>query len=303
MNRTPSMQALRAVESVARLGTIWQAAEELNLTRSAISHQLRLLERDIGFPLMDRIGNRVELTVQGLAYAEDVRRALSLIAASASRNAQRGISGSLTISCPPGFASSWLCLHIDKFLDAYPDLLLTVVTPQRLGTTSNPEVDTFITFDYEHRPGVQIEPLQPVESTPLCSPAYLNRFDGFPDTESMLRARLLHINDFNDWESWMRMHGLPPEYAHQGICYSDMTHAYTAVLASQGIAMGDVIVWQQAMEEGLLIRPFDVSLPLQRSYYLCTPLEKMENLAVSAFRDWLRGELQTVSALSRLRRA
>jgi len=72
MSRIPSTQALRALESFARHGTVWQAADELNLTRSAVSHQLRLLERDLGFRLMNRIGTRVELTPQGVAYAADI---------------------------------------------------------------------------------------------------------------------------------------------------------------------------------------------------------------------------------------
>ena len=70
---THAALALRALESFARLGTVWQAADELHITRSAVSHQLRLLERDLGFRLMNRVGTRAELTPQGKAYAEDVR--------------------------------------------------------------------------------------------------------------------------------------------------------------------------------------------------------------------------------------
>ena len=65
MTRVPSTQALRALESFARHGTVWQAADELNLTRSAVSHQLRLLERELGFRLLNRVGTRIELTPQG----------------------------------------------------------------------------------------------------------------------------------------------------------------------------------------------------------------------------------------------
>ena len=65
MARIPSTQALRALDSFSRHGTVWQAADDLNLTRSAVSHQLRLLERDLGFRLLNRIGTRIELTPQG----------------------------------------------------------------------------------------------------------------------------------------------------------------------------------------------------------------------------------------------
>ncbi len=77
--RIPSMQALRALDSFARHGSVWRAADELSLTRSAVSHQLRLLERDLGFELLERIGKGVALTVRGKRYASDVRKALAML--------------------------------------------------------------------------------------------------------------------------------------------------------------------------------------------------------------------------------
>ena len=88
--RIPSTQALRALVSFARHGTVWQAADELNLTRSAVSHQLRMLERDLDFHMLNRVGTRVELTTQGQSYADDVRQALLAISGSAARNIGRG---------------------------------------------------------------------------------------------------------------------------------------------------------------------------------------------------------------------
>ncbi|RVC19557.1 LysR family transcriptional regulator, partial [Mesorhizobium sp. M7A.F.Ca.AU.002.02.1.1] len=75
--RIPSTQALRALDSFARHGSVWRAADELHLTRSAVSHQLRLLERDLGFDLLERIGKGVALTPRGQRYASDVRKALT----------------------------------------------------------------------------------------------------------------------------------------------------------------------------------------------------------------------------------
>ena len=178
MSRIPSTQALRALESFARLGTVWQAAEEMNLTRSAVSHQLRLLEQDLAFRLLNRVGTRVELTAQGRAYAQDVRQALLAISGSALRNADRGVAGDLTISCAPGFASSWLCNKIGRFTSAYPDVRLSIITPRRLGEINNPEVDIFITYGSGELPDMAVELLQEVVSSPSCSPALANRLGG-----------------------------------------------------------------------------------------------------------------------------
>lgn len=291
MPRVPSVQALRALESFARHGAVWQAAEELHLTRSAVSHQLRLLERDLGFRLLDRVGTRVALTPQGAAYAADVRRALSLIAGSAARNATRGLAGALTVSSTPGFASSWLCGRLGGFAAAFPDVTLSVVTPRRLDDTSNPDVDLFISFGFGSNPGMEVELLKEVEFTPLCSPVLLNRTGGFDTPADVLRSTLFHLGDHEDWEAWFRLAGLAPERARTGIRFSDMNLVYAAVLGAQGVAMGDEFICRDAMAEGRLVRPFDLAVRSPRSYFLVVPPEKAGNPAVAAFRGWLAAEL------------
>nr|WP_269102416.1 LysR substrate-binding domain-containing protein [Mangrovicoccus ximenensis] len=283
---------MRAIESVARLGAIWRAAEELNVTRSAISHQLRLLERDLGFKILERYGNATEITPRAQAYAAEVRRALSMIAASSVRAAQEGLSGTLTVSCPPGFASGWLCLHIRDFAERHPDIVLRIHSARNLAETDNPEIDTFITFGHELRAHVAAEPLVKVEFTPLCSPAYLTRFNGFGDIRALQHATLLHIGDFTDWEDWLQIAGLPAEMGRRGICYSDMNVVYTAVLAGEGIAIGDTVIWRQALENGQLVRPFSPSLHTETGYYLCTPEANLENPLVREFHNWLKRRLE-----------
>lgn len=298
IKRFPSIQALRAIESVERNGALWRAAAELNVTRSAVSHQLRLLETDLGFKILERNGNRTEITPRARAYAEDVRRALSMIATSTARVSQHGLTGRLTVSAPPGFASAWLCLHIGDFLAENPEVVLNVISTHNLADTNNPEVDIFITFGQEPRAHLLIEPLMSVEFTPLCSPAYLSQFKSFNDLGILKAATLLHMNDFTDWENWMQLSGLPPENAHRGICYSDMNIVHTAVLSGQGIAIGDTVLWREELREGRLMRPFAPSLHADTGYFLCTPEENLENQIVVEFSNWLKRRLE----LSRFRR-
>ena len=288
--RVPSTQALRALESFARHGTVWQAAEELNLTRSAISHQLRMLERDLEFAMLTRIGTRVELTVQGRAYAEDIRHALRAIAGSAARNTKRGIAGSLTVSSAPGFAASWLCNRLSRFTNAYPDVTLSLVTPRRLGEVKNPNVDIFITYGDGDFPGMQVEHILDVTFTPVCSPSALNRLGGMPDPADVLRLGLLHLADHKDWEAWFAEMGLDPALAATGVIFSDMHLIYAAALSGQGIAMGDIVLSEDAMTSGRLVRPFEQVMPSPSAYYLAVPLAMAENPVVVAFRNWLRVE-------------
>jgi LysR family transcriptional regulator, glycine cleavage system transcriptional activator len=296
--RVPSTQSLRALESFARHGTVWQTAEELNLTRSAISHQLRMLERDLDFPMLNRVGTRVELTPQGRAYADDIRQALRAIAGSAARNTGRGVAGSLTISSAPGFAASWLCNKIGRFTAAYPDVALSIVTPRRLGEVNNPNVDVFITYGDGDYPEMQVEHILDVVSTPVCSPTMVNRLGGMPDPTDVARLGLLHLADQEDWAAWFALLGLDPALAASGVVFSDMHLVYAAALAGQGIAMGDIVLSQNAMTSGRLVRPFEQTVRSSRAYYMAVPLAMVETPRVVAFRNWLRTEREQSFSLA-----
>ncbi len=291
MQRVPSTQALRALEAFARLGTIWQAAEELHLTKSAVTHQLRQLERDLDFPISTKVGTKLELTPAGRRYALDVRKALDALNNAAARSATAGPSGVLTVSCPPGFASHWLCTILESFHTAFPDIHLNLTTPRRLNDVSNPEVDVFIAFGQEFSGSVALELLRKISYTPLCSPAYLNKLDGLTNPAALARATLLHLNDYHEWASWMRMVNLPDDWARKGIRFADMNLAYSAALAGQGIAMGDEFVCSADLLSGKLVRPFPERLGTQNAYYLALPRDRPRNATVAAFVGWIKGAL------------
>lgn len=287
MSRIPSTQALRALECFARHGTVWAAAGELNLTRSAVSHQLRLLERDLGFALFNRVGTRIELTPRGRAYAEDVRGALSAIAGSAARNAGHGLSGQLTISCTPGFAAFWLAPRIGDFRSVCPEVDLRIVTPRRLDDVSNPEADLFIAFGDGTMQGVEIELLQEVEFAPLLSPALANRLGGIKTPSDILRADLLHLGDTTDWRRWMQAAGLPQANADKGPVFADMNLVHAATIAGQGVSMGDALIGNAAMDSGQLIRVGDIRITTPDAYYLGIPPQKAGLESARAFRRWI----------------
>ncbi len=287
MTRYPSIQALRAIECVDRHGSLWRAAEELNVTRSAVSHQLRLLERDLGFKLLERSGNRTEVTARARSYAQDVRQALRMIAQSSSRVTQNGLSGTIAISCPAGFISAWFCFYIREFLEANPDITLKVINAPYMSDTSNPSVDAFITFGLDPNAKVNATELHKVEFSPLCSPAYLTRLGGTLDCNSLEHATLLHMGDFDDWKNWMTLQGFPEQSAERGICFPDMNMVHTAVLQGQGIAIGDAVLWRRELRNGQLMRPFEQSLYSETKYYFCTPHDCADNPLTEELLKWL----------------
>lgn len=296
MQRVPSTQALRALESFLRHGSVWKAAEELYLTRSAVSHQLRLLERDLGFALFDRVGTRIVLTSRGRAYAKDVRSALSLISGSAIRNAGNALTGQLTVSCTPGFAASWLSTKITRFRAICPEVNLSIVTPSRLDDVSNPDADLFVVFSDGDIKGVEVELLKEVEFSPLISPVLLNRIGGLSEPADVQRCDLLHLVDRDDWQVWLRLADLPEDISKSGIVFSDMNLVYAAAMNAQGIAIGDEFICHEAMASGRLVRPFEQGVKSQKSYYLAIPPASENIASVAAFRLWLLDELTDTNA-------
>ncbi|MEI2687162.1 MAG: LysR family transcriptional regulator [Cypionkella sp.] len=248
--RIPSTQAMRALESFARLGSVWQAAEEINLTRSAISHQLRQLERDLGFTLFNRIGTRVELTPQGLAYAVrnsprplgHLRRRRAQLRARRQRHAYRQLHPRfcLILAVPKGRALP-RGLPRCRICASSPRAGLKMYPPPKLIFSS--------AFPAGNHPGMQVELLQEVEFTPLCSPALMNRLSLSKPADA-LRAGLMHLSDHDDWLAWFRLAGLDESRARTGLVFSDMNLVYSACLASQGIAMGDEFICYEAMSIG-----------------------------------------------------
>jgi LysR family transcriptional regulator, glycine cleavage system transcriptional activator len=288
--RTPSTQALRALDAFARHGTVWKAAEELRLTRSAVSHQLRLLEQELGFTLFNRIGKGVGLTARGRRYATDIRKALALIG-EAGQHDDRGIGGACVVSCTPGFASLWLCTHIGEFVERYPDVALKIRTPRRLDEVISPEVDIFIAFGDGNWPNRSVELLSEVEFTPLCSPVLLNKAGGFNEPADLLKVPILHLTDAEDWTRWFTLAGVEVADPEAGIIFSDMNLLLAATSAGQGVALGDELTCGPAMAAGTLVRPFEKTVKSLRAYYLVMEMQKTANPTVRAFSDWLRRRL------------
>ena len=292
--RLPSMQALRALDAFARHGSVWQAADELHLTRSAVSHQLRQLERDLGFPLLEREGSRVSLTAQGRGYAADVAQALAALAgASARQRADGTIGGSLTIATTPGFGAAWLAPRIGRFAQRHPAVALRVVAPRRLDDTGQPGVDLFISFlrlaDPPRRDGMRVRVIAPVSFTPLCAPALVEHRRAGPAEIAALP--LLHLHDGRDWSRWFEAAGHPPPQ-RPGLVFSDVNLAISAALAGQGVVLGDTFSCGPSLEAGLLVAPSEVLLPSGHGYALITPEGRAEDSpALAACLRWLDEEL------------
>lgn len=287
--RLPSIKALRALEAVGRLGSVRRAAEELHLTRSAVSHQLRFLEAELGFPLTGREGRGVLLTPRGERYAREVRAALRALARAGEDTAGPELAGKLTVSCTPGFATYWLCPNIGRFLADHPNVDLGVVSPRRLDDVTAAEVDVFIAYGQGGWPGMWTELLAEARFAPICSPRLLQQ--GLREPADLERFRLLHLGDRTDWLRWLSAAGLGWPEGRDGIVFSDMNLVLSAALAAQGVAMGDTMTSTNALASGALVQPFALTVPASGAYHLVADPAAVGAPLARAFLSWLRGEL------------
>ncbi|MFA1677399.1 LysR substrate-binding domain-containing protein [Rhizobium mongolense] len=297
MQHYPSIQALRVLTCFARTASVEETADELFLTRSAVTYQLRLLERSLNFPLMQRTGTRIGLSAEGLAYAHDVRQALNTISGSAQRYANRSVSGTLIICSTPGFAGGWLCSRIAKFNETHPDVKIILQTQTLLENVANEDVDAFITFGNGHWPEMNVSHLVDIRISPVCSPVFLHQYGMFKDPKDLSGVPLLNIlGDETDWEIWLTAAGVDPFLARRGMTFHDGNLCFNAAVYSQGVALGDHFTCRAALESGLLVMPFELLLRGRRSYYLVASPAKAELPTVEAFSSWIKAEILASNA-------
>jgi LysR family transcriptional regulator, glycine cleavage system transcriptional activator len=287
--RLPPMHTLTALEAFVRAGSVGGAAEVLGVTRSAVSHRLAMLERMLGFKLINRSGKGVELTSRGKRYAQDVHKSLSILTDAVNGEQQTHMSGTLRICSTAGFASMWLCTHIGAFLEAYPNLRLEITTYREIHGSSSTDADLFIAFGRGLWPNYSVIHLYDPHFTPVCSPSLLRAGGGLATPADVLRFPLLHLEGRNEWENWLAKVQVALPAHHVGITVSDIMLALAAAIAGQGIMMGDDVTCSTALSTGQLIAPFPVAITTNDGYYIVNERHERPNPAVIAFTRWLQG--------------
>ncbi|MEO9655170.1 LysR substrate-binding domain-containing protein [Marinomonas sp.] len=291
MKRYPSTTALRAFEAIARLGSVSAAAQELSLTRSAVSHQLNLLEDLLGFQLTQKDGRGLTLTYQGKHYADEAKKALTILLEASRANDGEEVTGELMVSCAPGLANYWLCHKLSAFTQKYPKVSLHIVSPSFPGDISNDDVDLFITYGNGNWPEKYVKQLMTIRLFPVCSPHFFHQQGGFGHPSNLVKMPLLHLMGQTDWRVWLAANGVSNIQLEGGVVFSDANFVQSAAIAGQGIAIGDNMVSGDALAKGLLIRPFEKSIESPRAYYLVTSPEKIERKEVFSFVEWLESLL------------
>ena len=290
MQRLPSLKAMQALEALERLGSASAVADEMALTRSAVSHMLRRLEGEAGFALTESDGRGLKLTARGRHFAIEARRALAILK-EAARRERAPMTGELNVVCPPGFAALWLADRIGGFNALYPDVRLKVSAARLLGDLGDEAADVQVAFSDEAAMRGKAELLARVNLFPVCAPSVLSAEPGLRKASDLARFRLLHLVTEVDWQRWLEAAGAAIVDPRSGLVFSDMPMVQLAAAAGQGVALGDSLTAQAALESGNLVRPFGLSIPSRWNYYMRLNRSGPAAHAAQAFAQWIRQQL------------
>ena len=288
--RLPPLNALRSFEAAARHLSFTRAAEELNVTQAAISHQVKGLEERLGVVLFRRLNRSLLLTDAGQSYLPEVRDAFDRIAEATWRITAHDSVGVLTVSVLPSFAAKWLVQRLGRFREAHPDIDVHVAPSDDLVDFARENVDLAIRYGQGEWPGLRADRLMTEEVFAVCSPNLLQGPHPLRAPADLRHHTLLHDDLRIDWRMWLMAAGVDGVDSRRGPGFTDSSMVIQAAVEGQGVALGRSALAAADLAAGRLVKPFDISLPAAVAYYVVCPEATAGRPKIVAFREWVIAE-------------
>ena len=290
--RLPPLTPVRLFEAAGRSLSFKAAAEELNLTPSAISHGVQTLEEWLGTPLFVRGQRSLSLTEAGERFLRPVQQAFAGLDEATQRMPGRRAGGVLSVNVPTTFASRWLLPRLARFSERYPDILIAIHTDVRRFDSPLTGTDLGIRMAPAPRAGGTWLRLVRETFVPVCSPALLAPFEGDSLGKILQAAPLVHVNSVaEDWDWWFRQTGIKPPRGTQSMTFDTIRLAMDAASQGLGIALGRKPLVDEEIATGRLV---EIGPPLQgpTSYWLIGEEATFKRPEARLFRRWLIDEMQ-----------
>ena len=298
--RLPSLSAVRAFEAAARHASFRNAAEELNVTHSAISHQVKALERALGIALFARHARSVELTEEGAILYPIVRDSFDRIDDGIALLNRRQLQGSLTIQVYVTVAMRWLLPKLSAFTRDNPDIRVAVATSYTDWDFDRDHADAGIVFADPGASDLEVSPLYRGRLFPVCAPSLVDRPPGISSPADLRHHRILDVYTApGDWPRWLSAAGVDPgETEAERASFDSYILAMEAAASGDGVALANWMFARNEIESGRLVRPFDISIEQPMPLSFVCPWERREEPRIAAFRDWLIHAFQADTDLS-----
>lgn len=293
MRKLPPLKAIQCFEAASRLGSFAAAAEELLVTPSAVSHQIRGLEREVGLPLFHRVHRSIVLTDAGRRYAEQIAEAFGLIEAATRSIDRTGKADILTIQSVPSFATQWLMPRLSRYSALHPDVDVRLkASVERVDLAAG-----LVDFDIRYGtvfpdPGVEVVPFPEETIVVLCAPE-LAHGDRPIRVVDDLRAHTLIFSEVNlvSWRDWLDRMGARGIPTDRGPRFDRTFMTVSAAVDGIGVALESRLMIQRELDAGRLVLPFGMMGPRLVCHHLLFLKSKANVPKIKAFREWLAAQL------------
>lgn len=286
----PPLRAVRTFEAFARHGGVNAAARELDVSPSAVSHQLHLLESFLQQPLTLRQGRNLILTEEGREYYRAIRSAFAVLRSATEHVREKSATRQVTISLIPLFGINLFIPRLAEFLGDHPELDINVTYANHRSYPSD-AADLSIRFGTGHWPGYHSEPLISGAVTPYCSRAFLQRHGPIDSPQALSELPLLHDEERGTWGQWLQAADVHHATALNGLLLEDGQLALTATLTGLGCSLLREPLVAPHLASGELVKLFDLEVDDGRQYYLCRRSNSELSSAGVELYEWIKRSL------------
>jgi LysR family glycine cleavage system transcriptional activator len=296
MSRQVPLNALRVFEAVARLLSFTRAGEELGLTQTAVSYQIKLLEETIGEPLFLRRPRQITLTDTGQRLLPKVAQGLELLG-EAMASVRQSASEILILHSTPTFAQQWLTRRLGTFQFRHPLIAVRLVTGARVVDFHQETADIAIRWGRGDWPGLVSHHIMRLDFAPVVSPAlvaaHFKTRDGLRSPADLLALPIISPSD-PWWKQWFAAAGVadPQLEGRPPSDFGVQTFDAAAAMAGHGVAIVNPAHYAEDIAAGRLVVPFDLLCNDGRDYWLVYAESRRNVPKIRAFRDWMLEEFQ-----------
>jgi len=304
-NEWPPLNALRGFEAAARLSSFSGAATELNMTQSAISHQVRTLEEHLEQELFQRINRRVILTDAGYDLLATVHKSLGLLSDGIKRLDHYKKPNQFIVHTSSAFASNWLVQRLQDFNRAAPKNDVWLYTTDAEPDLDLSEVDVAILHGDQKMPGFFTREILRDYLVPLCAPDHplvsqrASRAPDYFEPDDLTSHTLLHSEQDATWRTWFSHMGNNELNPVSGPSFSNPSLMLDAAATGLGIALGSVVLAASDIINGKLICPFNLPLPAEEQFFFVCHDDDRELPSIAGFSDWLDKQVNQFDKIAR----
>ena len=293
MRRLPPLNALKMFEASARNLSFSGASEELFVTPSAVSHQVKTLENFLGVELFHRSNRKGTLAPQGGQYLTSVKHAFDEIEMATQRLSVTQGASVVQISVAPNFLIRWLMPRMSRFRALFPDVELQINASMGLLDFNRTSTAMAVYYGNGEWDDIEVEFLRKVMLVPVCGPGLLQTGPPLEKPSDLANHTLIYVSKRTwEWDNWLKKAGvefITPKGSMQ-LSSSQLTTA--AAQENLGVALADQTLISREIESGKLVVPFDIPLDTKKAFYLVYRKHRPLTKGMEAFRNWLMDELQ-----------